>query len=113
MTNGTEHCESAPFIQPPPATVVSQIRGYVEPFLNAIGAEHVTELLGGHPWATKLGGMSGSLVWNTRYREVTEKGAQWTPADLRVTGLVWAHTSKAGGFVATPVQHLLEFLRAL
>ena len=75
--------------------------------------EHVKRLLGDHSWVAKLGGLSGSLVWNTRYREITSQGGEWKPTDLRVTALVWAHTSKAGMLVATPVQYIRAFLAGL
>ena len=33
-------------------------------------------------------GLSGSLVWNTRYLEVTQAGGTWTPNKAVVTGLL-------------------------
>lgn len=33
-------------------------------------------------------GFSGSLVWNTRYREVTQSGKEWDPSHAIVTGIV-------------------------
>jgi hypothetical protein len=33
-------------------------------------------------------GFSGSLVWNTRFLEIEATGAQWTPDDAVVTGLL-------------------------
>lgn len=48
-------------------------------------------------------GMSGSPLWNTRYVEVTRAGGKWTPQDARITGIVWAHSSKACQLFATPV----------
>jgi hypothetical protein len=36
----------------------------------------------------EAGGFSGSLVWNTRYFQMTRRGALWTPADAVVTGLI-------------------------
>ncbi|WP_155633855.1 hypothetical protein [Burkholderia cepacia] len=50
-------------------------------------------------------GLSGSLVWNTRYREVTALGKVWEPEDARVTGIVWGNSTKAGVLVATPIEH--------
>jgi hypothetical protein len=42
-------------------------------------------------------GFSGSLVWNTRYLEVTNAGGRWRPEDAVVTGLVrrWDTANKA------------------
>jgi hypothetical protein len=34
-------------------------------------------------------GLSGSLVWNTRYQEVTLAGGTWHPNDAVVTGLLY------------------------
>ena len=33
-------------------------------------------------------GFSGSLVWNTRYMEVTRQGGDWTPDAAQVTGMI-------------------------
>ncbi|EJL6955072.1 hypothetical protein NMT27_001107 [Vibrio cholerae] len=51
-------------------------------------------------------GLSGSLVWNTRYREITNSGGIWQPSDARVTGIVWGNSTKAGVLVATPVEYI-------
>jgi hypothetical protein len=56
-------------------------------------------------------GLSGSLVWNTRYIEVTSAGGTWRPEDALVTGIVWGNSTKAGVLVATPVQHILSFFQ--
>lgn len=56
------------------------------------------------------GGLSGSVLWNTRYKEATEQGRQWTINDMRVTGIVWGASSKAGVVTATPVEHILKFI---
>ncbi len=53
-------------------------------------------------------GLSGSLVWNTRYLEVTAAGKEWCPEDARVTGIVWGNSTKAGVLVATPVEYFWE-----
>ncbi|MDG3439567.1 hypothetical protein [Nitrospirillum amazonense] len=51
-------------------------------------------------------GMSGSLVWNTRYWEITRAGGLWQPEDARVTGIIWGNSTKAGVLVATPVEDI-------
>lgn len=51
------------------------------------------------------GGMSGSALWNTRYREVTEAGGEWTVSDIRLTAIVWGASSKASVMVGTAIEH--------
>lgn len=55
-------------------------------------------------------GLSGSLVWNTRFREVSAQGRLWTPADARVTGLLWGWHSPSGVLLATRIQHTSALL---
>jgi hypothetical protein len=55
-------------------------------------------------------GMSGSVLWNTRYREVENAGGTWKPEDARVTGIVWGASSKAGLIVATPIEYFINYL---
>ncbi|MBU0522386.1 MAG: hypothetical protein KKC24_11485 [Gammaproteobacteria bacterium] len=55
-------------------------------------------------------GLSGSLVWNTRYIEVTSSGREWQPEDARITGIVWGGSSKGGVLVATPVEYIWQLL---
>jgi hypothetical protein len=50
-------------------------------------------------------GMSGSLVWNTRLVEQRMCGQEWSPADARVTGIVWGWPSDTC-IVATKVEHM-------
>ncbi len=49
-------------------------------------------------------GMSGSLVWNTRVIECHRAGIDWTPAEARVTGIVWGWPDVF--LIATKVEHL-------
>lgn len=56
-------------------------------------------------------GLSGSLVWNTRYREITATGGVWQPEDARVTGIVWGNSTKAGVLVATPVEYIAKLIK--
>ncbi len=55
-------------------------------------------------------GLSGSLVWNTRYREVTDAGGVWQPSDAKVTGIVWGNSTKAGVLVVTPVEYIRQLI---
>ncbi|WP_426803951.1 hypothetical protein [Stenotrophomonas sp. SrG] len=56
-------------------------------------------------------GMSGSALWNTRYREVTDQGKKWAPEDARLTGIVWGASQKTGVAVATPIEHFRHLMR--
>jgi hypothetical protein len=56
------------------------------------------------------GGLSGSVLWNTRYQEVSGQGRNWSVNDMRVTGIVWGASSKAGVITATPIEHILQFI---
>ena len=51
-------------------------------------------------------GLSGSLVWNTRFVECLNAGRQWSPDLAQVTGLVWGWASESGHVFATKVEHL-------
>ncbi len=56
------------------------------------------------------GGFSGSLVWNTRYIEMTGQGAKWTPGDAVVTGLLQRWDEYTKTLLAWRVEHLREWL---
>jgi hypothetical protein len=58
-------------------------------------------------------GMSGSFLWNTRYKEMTDQGRQWSPQDARITALVWGDSTKARMLIATPIEFVRSFLNAL
>lgn len=66
--------------------------------------------LGSGPGLPIPNGMSGSLVWNTRLVECKLKGISWTPAEARVTGLVWGWPSQVGCLVATRAECLSAVL---
>lgn len=55
-------------------------------------------------------GLSGSLVWNTRYIEVTTNGGSWTPADAVVTGMAqrWDGLSKT--LLVYRVEHIRTWI---
>ncbi|WP_143492534.1 hypothetical protein [Pseudomonas chlororaphis] len=55
-------------------------------------------------------GLSGSLVWNTRYVEITSSGQVWKPEDARITGIVWGGSSKFGVLVATPAEYIWQLI---
>ena len=56
------------------------------------------------------GGFSGSLVWNTRYLEVSRQGCQWSPEDAVVTGLLrrWDQDTKT--LLVWRVEHLRSWI---
>jgi hypothetical protein len=71
----------------------------------------VAEVIDGDYGVLPLGpGLSGSFLWNTRYKEVTDAGNTWTPAEARITGLVWGHSQKAGMLIASRVEDIRPFL---
>ena len=60
----------------------------------------------------EAGGFSGSLVWNTRYVELTRQGAAWTPKDAVVTGLLRRWDKDTRTLLAWRVEHLRAWLDA-
>lgn len=56
------------------------------------------------------GGFSGSLVWNTRYLEVTQQGHQWIPEHAVITGILrrWDQDTKT--LLAWRVEHLRDWI---
>lgn len=61
---------------------------------------------------TDPGGFSGSLVWNTRYLEVTSTGHSWTPECAVVTGLLKRWDTATKTLLVTRVEHLRRYLEA-
>lgn len=55
-------------------------------------------------------GFSGSLVWNTRYLEVTGQGLAWSPEDAVVTGLLRRWDEETRTLLAWRVEHLRSWL---
>ncbi len=51
-------------------------------------------------------GMSGSILWNTRFIEITNAGQVWSPDKAMVTGIIWGWPSSRGCLLATRVEHL-------
>lgn len=56
------------------------------------------------------GGMSGSPLWNTRYREVTEAGGDWSVSDIRLSAIVWGASSKTSVMVGTSIKHFRSYV---
>ncbi len=60
-------------------------------------------------------GMSGSLLWDTKFVARTTSGQQWTADDARVCGVIWAAHDKPEVVVATKIEYirpsLVHFLR--
>ena len=58
-------------------------------------------------------GFSGSLVWNTRYLEISGKeGRSWNPADAVVTGLLRRWDERTKTLLVWRVEHLNAWLQA-
>lgn len=56
-------------------------------------------------------GMSGSLLWDTKYVASLRKSASWTPEDARVCGLVWGVLDDPEVVIATKIEHVRNSLR--
>ena len=61
---------------------------------------------------TDPGGFSGSIVWNTRYREVTLAGQCWTPQHAVISGLLKRWDTATKTLLVTRIEHLRDFLQA-
>jgi hypothetical protein len=72
--------------------------------------EHALPMLGTTGTLSLPNGMSGSLLWNTRYEEVTRLGEKWSPAEMRIAGMIWGHSSKSGQLYATPIETIVAEL---
>ena len=51
-------------------------------------------------------GLSGSLVWNTRYVEATGSGRSWSPADAVVTGMAQRWDNVTQALLVYRVEHI-------
>jgi hypothetical protein len=60
-------------------------------------------------------GMSGSLLWDTKFVASLSSGNAWSPNKAEVCGLLWGAHEKPEVTVATKIEHvratLLHFLR--
>ncbi len=72
--------------------------------------EHALPMLGTRGSLSLPNGMSGSLLWNTRYEEITRDGGKWSPTDARIAGMIWGHSAKASQLYATPIDVLVDQL---
>lgn len=61
----------------------------------------------------KAGGFSGSLVWNTRYLEISRQNATWSPEDAVVTGLLRRWDKGTKTLLVWRVEHLWAWLDAM
>jgi hypothetical protein len=55
-------------------------------------------------------GFSGSLVWNTRFVEVSMADKEWSPHHAVLTGLVWGWPSNAACLVVTRAEYVRSCL---
>lgn len=55
-------------------------------------------------------GMSGSLLWNTRFVETTREGEEWSPANATVCGVVWAALGNPEVVLATKIEYVRQSL---
>ena len=55
-------------------------------------------------------GFSGSLVWNTRYLEITNQGGSWVPSDAVVTGLLRRWDQKKKTLLVWRIEHLRTWI---
>lgn len=49
-------------------------------------------------------GMSGSLLWNTRYLETVQAGVEWTPEKAQICGVIWYALDKPDVVFATRIE---------
>lgn len=55
-------------------------------------------------------GMSGTLVWNTRYLEVSRQGIKWKPEHARITGIVHRWDKDTKSLICLKVEKILPFV---
>ncbi len=58
-------------------------------------------------------GLSGSLVWDTKFVAAAQAGRAWSPSDARVCALVWGVHAKPDVVLATRIEHVRNALLAL
>ncbi|SDD22229.1 hypothetical protein SAMN04488509_101793 [Aquimonas voraii] len=51
-------------------------------------------------------GMSGSLLWDTKYLSRMRRSETWSPGDARVCGLVWGALDRPEVVLATKIEHV-------
>jgi hypothetical protein len=55
-------------------------------------------------------GFSGSLVWNTRFKEYGQANKSWEPGVASLTGIVWGWPTDNVVLFATRIEHVRTFL---
>ena len=55
-------------------------------------------------------GMSGSLLWDTKYVASLRNSTTWSPEHARVCGLVWGALDKPEVVIATKIEHVRQGL---
>ena len=55
-------------------------------------------------------GFSGSLVWNTRYLEMTAEGRKWSPEDAVVTGILRRFDPDTKSLLVLRAEHLRNWV---
>ncbi len=51
-------------------------------------------------------GISGSLVWNTKFVECQQQQKEWYPEYAKVTGIIWGWPSSDACLLATRIEHM-------
>jgi hypothetical protein len=55
-------------------------------------------------------GISGSLLWDTKFVSCYQRGIPWNPEFARVCGVIWATWQNPEVVIATKVQFLHQFI---
>jgi hypothetical protein len=55
-------------------------------------------------------GFSGSLVWNTRFKEYGEANKLWEPGVAQLTGIIWGWPTNGLVLLATRIEFVTKFL---
>ncbi len=51
-------------------------------------------------------GMSGSLIWNTRFVEYLHQQKEWSPKHAIITGIIWGWPTSDACLLATKAEHM-------
>ncbi len=125
IANGSEDIDEPGIQNYTTISLMCEIQDYFDPVLNQDNPQPLEDMHFLLPYTPEFAtymnddresplprapGLSGSLVWNTRYREITNAGGIWQPSDARVTGIVWGNSTKVGVLVATPVEYIRQLI---
>jgi hypothetical protein len=55
-------------------------------------------------------GMSGSLLWDTKFVSCLQRGISWNAEFARVCGVIWATWPNPEVVIATKIQFLHQFI---